>query len=183
MLRIWPAGRRCVLAIGKAAGNGSAEDAQGDRYLRRVLCQAAWAASHKKDSHVSALFRRIRTRRGEQKAIMAVAHQILTIMFHIIRDGSVYQELGASHYDQQNKPKVTRKLVERLQRLGYYVTLAPVEAALPAVPTMPAVCETGVPERRKRGRPCKCADRGVPCPHGRARTGEINSMEIPESRE
>ena len=100
---------------GKRRGTDQREDPQGEPLRPPGAVQAAWAASHKKDSHVSALFRRIRTRRGEQKAIMAVAHQILTIMFHIIRNGSVYQELGASHYDQQNKPKVTRKLVERLQ--------------------------------------------------------------------
>lgn len=54
---------------------------------------------------------------------MAVAHELLTIIFHVVRDGSVYRELGDSHYDHKNKIKVTRKLVERLQRRGYYVTL------------------------------------------------------------
>jgi transposase len=106
----------------------SGKTRKGNRYLRRALCQSAWAATHKKDSHLAALFRRIRARRGEQKAIMALAHELLTILFHVLRDGTVYRELGADHYDQQNKPKVTRKLVERLQRLGYYVTLQPVEA-------------------------------------------------------
>jgi transposase len=96
---------------------------KGNRYLRRILCQSAWAASHTKDTHLAELFRRIRGRRGEQKAIMAVAHQMLTIIFHIVRDGSVYMELGGNYYDRRKKPKVTRKLVERLQRLGYYVTL------------------------------------------------------------
>jgi transposase len=105
----------------------SGKTRKGNRYLRRALCQSAWAATHKKDSHLAALFRRIRARRGEQKAIMALAHELLTILFHVLRDGTVYTELGADHYDQQNKPKITRRLVERLQRLGYYVTLQPVE--------------------------------------------------------
>lgn len=105
----------------------SGKTRKGNRYVRRVLCQSAWAASHKKDSHLAALYHRVRSRRGEQKAIMAVAHQLLTIIFYIVRDGSVYHELGTSHYDQQNKPKVTRKLVDRLQKLGYYVTLQPIE--------------------------------------------------------
>ena len=52
----------------------SGKTRKGNRYLRRVLCQSAWAASHKKDSHLAALYRRVRIRRGEQKAIMAVAH-------------------------------------------------------------------------------------------------------------
>jgi transposase len=159
----------------------SGKTRKGNRYLRRVLCQSAWAAAHKKDSHLAALYRRVRSRRGEQKAIMAVAHQLLTIIFHIVRDGSVYQELGAGHYDQQNKPRVTRKLVDRLQRLGYYVTLQPVEAPAAAVDVIPATIVDSEPALpRKRGRPCKCAERAIPCKHGRIRPMSINSPEIPE---
>jgi transposase len=159
----------------------SGKTRKGNRYLRRVLCQSAWAASHTKDSHLTALFRRVRSRRGEQKAIMAVAHQTLTIIFHIIRDGGVYQELGANHYDQQNKPKVTRKLVDRLQKLGYYVTLQPIEAPTASV-AAPEADPTPVP-RRKRGRPCKCVERGIPCSHGRARELPIKSSEIARDSE
>jgi transposase len=147
----------------------SGKTRKGNPYLRRALCQSAWAATHKKDSHLAALFRRIRARRGEQKAIMAVAHQLLTIIFHIVRDGTVYQELGADHYDRQNKPKLTRKLVDRLQRLGYYVTLQPVEEPSPAAPTANPV-QPAIPEPlpvHRRGRPCKCTERGIPCKHGR----------------
>ncbi|MBV9403734.1 MAG: IS110 family transposase [Acidobacteriaceae bacterium] len=145
----------------------SGKTRKGNPYLRRALCQSAWAAARKKDSYLTGLFRRIRARRGEQKAIMAVAHQLLTILFHVIRDGTVYQELGAAHYDQQNQPKITRKLVERLQRLGYYVTLQPVEnpiepASTPCLDTPPA---ERPPSQRRRGRPCKCAQRGIACKH------------------
>jgi transposase len=153
----------------------SGKTRKGNRYLRRILCQSAWAASHKKDSHLSALFRRVRSRRGEQKAIMALAHQLLTIVFHLVRDGGVYQELGAAHYDRQNKPKVTRKLVERLQRLGYYVTLQPVDDT-PAVMAEAVPVEPPPPPARKRGRPCKCAERGIPCKHGRVGPAQINSV-------
>jgi transposase len=143
----------------------SGKTRKGNRYLRRALCQSAWAASHKKESHLAALFRRIRSRRGEQKAIMAVAHQLLTIIFHIVSDGGVYKELGASHYDRQNKEKTTRRLIDRLQRLGYYVTLKPISQPTPAAPA-PAI-EAPPPEPRKRGRPCKCAGRQIECAHGR----------------
>jgi transposase len=157
----------------------SGKTRKGNRYLRRALCQSAWAASHKKDSHLAALFRRIRSRRGEQKAIMAVAHQLLTIIFHIIRDGGAYQELGATHYDQQNKQKTTRRLIERLQRLGYVVTLKPVPEPTPIA--APAG-EAPPPEVRKRGRPCKCAERQIQCRH-RLQTSAINSPKIPEYRQ
>ena len=159
----------------------SGKTRKGNRYLRRVLCQSAWAASHKKDCHLAALFRRVRSRRGEQKAIMAVAHQTLTIIFHIIRDGGVYQELGANHYDQQNKPKVTRKLVDRLQKLGYYVTLQPIEMPTASV-AAPEADPTPVP-RRKRGRPCKCVERGIPCSHGRAGELPIKSSKFARDSE
>jgi hypothetical protein len=156
----------------------SGKTRKGNRYLRRILCQSAWATTHTKDSHLSALFRRIRSRRGEQKAIMAVAHQLLTIIFHVVRDGSVYQELGAGHYDRQNKPKVTRKLVERLQRLGYYVTLQPIEplddiASPPLTAYEPSPPDPNQPPRR-RGRPCKCAERGIVCKHGRVASAANN---------
>ncbi|MGH9629924.1 MAG: hypothetical protein ACRD7E_16525 [Bryobacteraceae bacterium] len=119
-----------------------------------------------------------RRRRGEQKAIMALAHQLLTIVFHLVRDGGIYQELGADHYDRQNKPKVTRKLVERLQRMGYYVTLQPIPASAVATEEAPMI-EPARELIRKRGRPCKCAERGIPCTHARANQPEINSSKIP----
>ncbi|HEY6987161.1 MAG TPA: IS110 family transposase [Bryobacteraceae bacterium] len=146
----------------------SGKTRKGNPYLRRALCQSAWGATHKKDCHLAALFRRVRARRGKQKAIMAVAHQLLTIIFHILRDGGVYQELGEAHYDQQNKPKVTRKLVERLQRLGYYVTLQPVEAPIPIATAESLPPASTAPPLRRRGRPCKCAERGIPCRHSRS---------------
>ena len=61
---------------------------------------------------------------------MAVVHQLLTIIFHIVRDGTVYQELGAAHFALKNKSKVTDKLIERLQKLGYYVTLQQIQPPL-----------------------------------------------------
>jgi transposase len=165
----------------------SGKTRKGNRYIRRVLCQSAWAASHKKDSHLAALHRRVRSRRGEQKAIMAVAHQLITIIFHIVKEGTVYKELGASHYDQQNKPKATRKLVERLQKLGYYVTLQPIEipVAAPDSAAVVAVAKDSPQARpgRKRGRPCKCAERGIPCSHGRTEALLNKSLEIPPQPE
>jgi hypothetical protein len=115
------------------------------------------------------LFRRIRSRRGEQKAIMAVAHQLLTIIFHIIADGTVYQELGAAHYDLQHKPKVTRKLIERLTRLRYYVTVTPIDPLGPIPPPyQPEMPMSTLPPAspRRRGRPCQCAERRITCTHG-----------------
>jgi len=168
----------------------SGKTRKGNRYVRRALCQSAWAATRKKDSHLAALFRRVRSRRGEQKAIMAVAHQLLTIMFHIIGDQSVYQELGAAHYDVRNKDKVTRKLIQRLTRMGYCVTVTPIapSGAIPppdqaayapamAASTIPAAATVQLP--RRRGRPCKCAERQIVCTHSPKMTPN-KSKEIPD---
>jgi transposase len=163
----------------------SGKTRKGNRYIRRALCQSAWAAAHTKDTHVAALFRRVRSRRGEQKAVMAVAHQLLTVIFHIVRDGGVYKELGANYYDQRQKPQTVRRLVERLQKLGYEVTLQALEP-VPAPQTVEqqvpepgaAPGETAAPRRRRPGRPCKCAERAIPCKHGRVSTASINSAEI-----
>jgi transposase len=167
----------------------SGKTRKGNRYLRRALCQSAWAAARKKDCHLATLFRRIRSRRGEQKAIMAVAHQLLTIIFHIIADGTIYQELGATHYDLQHKPKVTRKLIERLTRLGYYVTLTPIKPLGPIPPPyqpeMPMGTLAPAPtpaSPRRRGRPCKCAERRITCTHG-PKEAQNKSPEIPDPGE
>ena len=66
----------------------------GNRWLRRSLCQAAWAASRKKNSYLSAQFKRLATRRGIKRALMAVAHSILIIAYTMIKRTQSYQELG-----------------------------------------------------------------------------------------
>lgn len=99
---------------------------KGNPYLRRILCQAAWAASHKRGSYLRALYPRLRNRRGHQQAIMAVAHHLLIVIYHLIRDGGVYRERGYDYYHQERKPQVTRRLVDRLQRMGFRVRIEPV---------------------------------------------------------
>jgi hypothetical protein len=145
----------------------SGKTRKGNAYLRRILCQAAWAATNKRGSYLGTLYRRVRGRRGHQKAIMAVAHQLLTIIYHMLRDKQPYRELGAAHYDEQRKPEITRRLVQRLERLGYQVTLATAltpEDVQEIGATIENPPEPDVPKRR-RGRPCKCTERGLACAH------------------
>src|ERR1019366_3000704 len=101
----------------------SGKTRKGNSYLRRILCQAAWAATRKKVSYVCVLYRRFRSRRGHQKAIMAVAHHLLTVIYHMLHDNQPYKEPGTACYDEKRKPEITKRLVLRLQRLGYRVTL------------------------------------------------------------
>jgi hypothetical protein len=98
---------------------------KGDRYLRRVLCQTAWAIAHSKDNYLTALFYRLAARIGIKKAILAVAHQVLRIVFHIIRDGAVYRELGGNYFDRLHPERTTKRLLRRLEQLGHQVSLQP----------------------------------------------------------
>ena len=198
---------------------------KGDRYLRRMLIQNAWAVAHKKDCFLTALFYRIASRRGGKRAAMAVAHRVLVIAYYILRDGSVYHELGGDHYDRKNPERTARRLTQRLERIGYQVTLAvggrsttdsaglPIrngttrwdptstpsasrsQLRIPGPIATPDVCSkcaawkipcihargtVGSPTQKprrdrlrntatassaKRGRPCKCAERGLVCTH------------------
>ena len=98
---------------------------KGNRWLRRALCQSAWAVSHTKDCYLSAHFYRRAARSGVKKAILATAHQLLIVVFHIIRDGSVYREQGGDFFDRLHPKRTTRRLVRRLERLGFDVALTP----------------------------------------------------------
>lgn len=132
---------------------------KGNRWLRRALVQSSWAVAHKKNCYLTAQFYQRAARQGEKKAIVATAHQILLIAFHLLRDGTVYREKGGDYFDQLHPDRTQRKLVARLQRLGFEVTLRNLTPAdAPAPISAP---------QRSRGRPCKCAERGIDCKHRR----------------
>jgi transposase len=101
---------------------------KGAPWLKTTLVQCAWAASHKKGSYLQAQFLRLRSRRGTQKAIVAVAASILTAAYHMLKDGTLYQDLGANHFDQRAKGKHVLRLVNRLQNLGFAVQITPMTA-------------------------------------------------------
>jgi transposase len=98
---------------------------KGNVSLRRCLSQAAWAISMTKNNYLSALYRRIAARRGAKRAVMAVAHALLVIAFHMLKRKENYRELGADHFDRIDVSRVRRSLVRRLERLGHRVTLEP----------------------------------------------------------
>jgi transposase len=98
---------------------------RGAPWLKTALVQCAWAATRKKDSYLRAQFRRLRARRGPKKAICAVAASILTAAYHMLRDGTVYQDLGTAHFDRRRPEAQARHLVKRLADLGFSVDLKP----------------------------------------------------------
>jgi transposase len=107
----------------------SGKTRKGSRWLRRVLCQAAWAASHTKNTYLAAQFRRLAARRGKQRAIVAVAHSILVAAFYILKRNEPYREAGGNYFEQANPTALRRYLVKRLERLGHRVILEPATAA------------------------------------------------------
>ncbi len=96
----------------------------GNRWLQTTLVQVAWAASHKKDSYFRAQYRRLAGRRGKKRAIVAVAHSLLTDTYFILKYGATYQDLGADHFDKLQHDRIRRYHVRRLNNLGYDVVLS-----------------------------------------------------------
>jgi transposase len=101
----------------------------GNRWLRQMLVQAAWAASRTKGTYLSAQYRRLAKRRGKKRALIAVGHTLLVMIYHILKRGTTYAELGADFLDRQEPERLTRQLVKRLESLGHKVTLEPRPAA------------------------------------------------------
>jgi transposase len=102
---------------------------KGAPWLKTTLVQCAWAAVKKKDSYLQAQFYRIRARRGPRKAIMAVAASMLTAVYHMLQDGTMYQDLGRDHFDRRSTDQQKTRLVKRLTDLGYAVEIKPLAAA------------------------------------------------------
>ena len=98
---------------------------KGNRWLRRALTEAAWAASHVKDSYLPTQYRRLATRRGKKRALMAVAHSLLVIFYYVLKNNLEYRDLGADYFDRLHPQRLKRSLVKRLQTLGYEVALSP----------------------------------------------------------
>src|SRR5262249_33416746 len=102
---------------------------KGAPWLKTMLVQCAWAAKRKKDSYYRAQFYQIGVRRGPQKAICAVAASLLTAIYHMLKDGTEHQDLGASHFDRRPAEPKVQTLVAGLTKLGYQVQLQPLREA------------------------------------------------------
>ena len=131
-MSIFPSANHCASWAGLVPGDNESAGKQlstrcrkGNKFIRRVLTQAAWAASHTKRSYLCALFARLKLRRGWSRAIIAVAHKILILAFKVLETGLPYQDLGNDYFDQLHPARMTRKLLGRLERLGWQVQLAP----------------------------------------------------------
>lgn len=116
----------CPGSYESAGKRKSGKIRKGSLWLRRCLCQAAWAVSTKKNNYLSALYRRVAARRGKKRATIAVAHNLLVIAYYILRDQTCYRDLGPDYFDRINPGGLRRRLTKRLEGLGFKVTLEPI---------------------------------------------------------
>jgi transposase len=114
------------ISAGKRLGTQSGK---GNPWLRQALIQAAHAAARSKDTYLGAYYQRLKKRMGGKKAIIALAHRLLVISYHLLKEQQSYRELGPGHADEQAAQASKRWAVRRLEQLGYQVTLQPAEVA------------------------------------------------------
>ncbi len=131
----FPSSRHLASWAGVCPGNKqsggkrlSGKTTHGSPWLRAVLTEVAWANA-RRDNYLGVQYRRLARRRGKQRALVAVAHSVLVIIYHILRERRPYTELGADHFDRLDRDRIEQAHVRRLERLGYQVTLTPKEAA------------------------------------------------------
>jgi transposase len=106
---------------------------RGNPWLKTALIQSAWAAKNKKGSYLQAQFLRLKSRRGPQKAICAVAASLLTAIYHMLKTGTFYTDLGPDHFHNRSRKTHAQRLVRQLERLGFAVDLNPTQAeSIPA---------------------------------------------------
>jgi transposase len=103
----------------------SGKTRKGSPYLRQLLVEAANAAARTKNTYLSAHYHRIAARRGRKRALIAVGHTILVIIYHLLSQQKSYEELGSNYFDERDRQNMEKRLVRRLEKLGYQVELQP----------------------------------------------------------
>jgi transposase len=126
----FPSARHLASWAGMCPGNAesggkrlSGKTRKGNRWLRQVLIEVAHVAAKTKDTYLAAQYRRIAARRGKKRALVALGHTILVIVYHLLTRREPYRELGVAYFDQRERQHVEHRLVRRLERLGYTVSL------------------------------------------------------------
>ena len=107
----------------------SGKTTKGSIYLREALVQAAWAASHTKQTYLAAQYRRLAKRLGKKKALVAVGHSLLVMIYHVVAGQVSYNELGGDYFDKQNVETQRKQLIRRLEATGLKVTVEEVQNA------------------------------------------------------
>jgi transposase len=133
--RQFPSANHLAAWAGVAPGNHqsggkwhSSRIRNGNRTLRTLLIQIAWAAVRKKGTDLSALYHRLAARRGKKRAIVAVAHRLVSSFYHMLDRQQPYQDLGIDYFDQRTKGLNVDRLLRLLQKLGFSASIEPLAA-------------------------------------------------------
>jgi transposase len=131
-MRVFQNDRRLAAWAGVCPGNNesggkrlSGRTRKGNQHLRTTLVEASMSAVRKKGSYLRSKYYRLKARTGRMQAAVAIAHKILIAVFHLLADGTLYQDLGEGYLDGLARTRSTRNLVRRLEALGFQVALTP----------------------------------------------------------
>jgi transposase len=135
-MSVFPTARNLCSWAGRCPGNDqsagkrrSGRTRKGSKWLHDALKEAAMAAIRTKDSYHQAQYQRLRPRLGHSRALGAVMHSMLTVIWHMLTTGETYHDLGGDYYRRRDPERQTKRLVKQLEALGHTVTL---EQAPPA---------------------------------------------------
>jgi transposase len=135
-MSIFATHRHCASWSGQCPGNDesagkrrSGKTRNGSKWLDIALEEAAMAAIRVKNSYFAAQYQRLKPRRGHKRALGAVKHTMICAIWHMLRTGETYRDLGGDYYTRRDPERQTRRLVARLERLGHHVTLGEAVAA------------------------------------------------------
>ena len=131
----FPSGRHLASWAGVCPGNKQSggkrlggRTTNGNVWLRAMLGEVAWSIARSKGTYLHAQYHRLARRRGKYRAILAVAHSVVVIIYHMLRDRRPYADLGADYFDRLDTARTQQHHVRRLEQLGYTVTLSPAAA-------------------------------------------------------
>jgi transposase len=135
-MSLFPSAGHLLAWAGLCPGNNQSADKRrrsrlrkGSRWLKETLIQSAWAAVRTKGTYYRAQYYRLAVRMEKKKAICAVAASMLTAIYHMLKDGTVHQDLGADYFVRRSKQSTTNRLVKQLANLGYHVEITPMANA------------------------------------------------------
>lgn len=116
--------------VNESAGvNKSGKTRDGNRNLKRILGVAALAAIRRKDSYYAVFYRRTAARRGGMKALVAVMHKLVIVIWHVLHDHTVHRDLGADYFTKRDPQRAMRRMVKEANSLGLTIRFDPIEQA------------------------------------------------------
>jgi transposase len=101
----------------------SGQTTHGNPWLRAILGEVAWSIAHTSGTYLAAHYHRLARRCGKHKAIVAVAHKLLTIVYHLLRERRPYEDLGQEYFERLDATRLQRRYLRGLEQLGYSVAL------------------------------------------------------------